>query len=317
MWRRAQSLIGSARLRRVAAVAPAASGVARLAHHHRVRQRAGRARPHDPVARRAGAVRPGAVLRHRRLRGRADRPLRRLRDVFVLVAVARGRGRLVAFLVGFLLARYRDIFFAMLSLAMSMILYGVLVKTETLGSTDGFHVECRTCSSATRRRARRCTLALFWLVLGFSRARRLAGRALFPHRRRRARGADARQRDPRRVSRRLGQPPDPPQARDLRRAGRRRRRAGGARDRACRSQHGVLDDVGRLRVRDHPGRHRLGRGGVRRLVPVRAGALDRRRSPARHLADHPRLGAAADHPVPARGPRLAVHAPAASPEAAA
>jgi hypothetical protein len=39
-----------------------------------------------------------------------------------------------------LLARYREIFFAMLSLAFSMILYGLLVNTEALGSTDGFGI---------------------------------------------------------------------------------------------------------------------------------------------------------------------------------
>ena len=45
-----------------------------------------------------------------------------------------------AALVGLLLARYRTIFFAMLSLAFSMILYGLLVKSSALGSTDGFNV---------------------------------------------------------------------------------------------------------------------------------------------------------------------------------
>jgi branched-chain amino acid transport system permease protein len=43
-------------------------------------------------------------------------------------------------MLGFLMAKYRDIFFAMLSLAFSMILYGLLVKTAALGSTDGFNV---------------------------------------------------------------------------------------------------------------------------------------------------------------------------------
>jgi len=47
---------------------------------------------------------------------------------------------LVAAVLGLLLARYRAIFFAMLSLAFSMILYGLLVKTSELGSTDGFNV---------------------------------------------------------------------------------------------------------------------------------------------------------------------------------
>jgi len=45
-----------------------------------------------------------------------------------------------AYVLGFLLARYRGIFFGLLSLAVSMILYGVLVKSETLGSSDGFNV---------------------------------------------------------------------------------------------------------------------------------------------------------------------------------
>jgi branched-chain amino acid transport system permease protein len=50
----------------------------------------------------------------------------------------------LALLLGLLLARYRTIFFAMLSLAFSMILYGLLVKTSALGSTDGFNVAAKT-----------------------------------------------------------------------------------------------------------------------------------------------------------------------------
>jgi len=52
------------------------------------------------------------------------------------VVVAGGLG----WILGFVLRRYRGIFFAMLSLAFSMALYGILVKTESLGSTDGFSV---------------------------------------------------------------------------------------------------------------------------------------------------------------------------------
>lgn len=50
----------------------------------------------------------------------------------------------VGYLCGFILRNYRDIFFAMLSLALSMVLYGILVKTEALGSTDGFPVSIPT-----------------------------------------------------------------------------------------------------------------------------------------------------------------------------
>src|SRR5262249_34510751 len=57
-------------------------------------------------------------------------------DAFLLVLVGGISAAAVSFVVGFLLARYREIFFAMLSLALSMILYGLLVKTESLGSTD-------------------------------------------------------------------------------------------------------------------------------------------------------------------------------------
>ncbi len=85
-------------------------------------------------------------------------------DIFVLIAAGAIAAGLVAFLVGFLLARYRDIFFAMLSLAMSMILYGVLVKTESLGSTDGFNVVPATYLGYAPQGAAH-DLALYWLVL--------------------------------------------------------------------------------------------------------------------------------------------------------
>jgi branched-chain amino acid transport system permease protein len=50
----------------------------------------------------------------------------------------------VSAVLGLLLAKYRDIFFAMLSLAFSMILYGLLVKSASFGSTDGFNVAAKT-----------------------------------------------------------------------------------------------------------------------------------------------------------------------------
>jgi ABC-type branched-subunit amino acid transport system permease subunit len=88
-----------------------------------------------------------------------------VRDVFVVIIAGAVCAGIVAYLIGFLLARYREIFFAMLSLAMSMILYGILVKTETLGSTDGFHVEAGSFLGWRPDGPMR-NLALFWLVLG-------------------------------------------------------------------------------------------------------------------------------------------------------
>ena len=70
-------------------------------------------------------------------------------DIVVLSVVSIICAGLLAGLVGLLLARYRDIFFAMLSMAFSMILYGILVKTEALGSTDGFNVVTPTFLGAT------------------------------------------------------------------------------------------------------------------------------------------------------------------------
>ena len=61
-------------------------------------------------------------------------------DIFIEMLVGGAVAALVAFILGFLLARYRGIFFGLLSLALSMILYGLLVKTEALGSTDGFNI---------------------------------------------------------------------------------------------------------------------------------------------------------------------------------
>jgi branched-chain amino acid transport system permease protein len=61
-----------------------------------------------------------------------------------MIAAAVAGAAALAAILGLLLARYRDIFFAMLSLAFSMILYGLLVKSSALGSTDGFNLHARS-----------------------------------------------------------------------------------------------------------------------------------------------------------------------------
>jgi ABC-type branched-subunit amino acid transport system permease subunit len=63
-----------------------------------------------------------------------------VRNAVVLLLAGTLAATVLATLLGFLLANYRSIFFAMLTLAFSMIVYGLLVKTSTLGSTDGFNV---------------------------------------------------------------------------------------------------------------------------------------------------------------------------------
>src|SRR5258708_31571818 len=65
-------------------------------------------------------------------------------DIAVMLLAAVAVTGVVSALLGLLLRKYRDIFFAMLSLAFSMILYGLLVKTSALGRSDGFNVPPKT-----------------------------------------------------------------------------------------------------------------------------------------------------------------------------
>lgn len=56
-------------------------------------------------------------------------------------AVAAG---IVGFLVGFIVRNYRGIAFAMLNLAISMMFYGLIIRSSALGSTDGFSLSQAT-----------------------------------------------------------------------------------------------------------------------------------------------------------------------------
>ena len=61
-------------------------------------------------------------------------------DALLLTAAGGLVAALMALPFAALLARYRGIFFSMLTLALSMVLYGVLVKTESLGGSDGINM---------------------------------------------------------------------------------------------------------------------------------------------------------------------------------
>jgi branched-chain amino acid transport system permease protein len=64
-----------------------------------------------------------------------------LREMLVLVPVGALAGLLMAALVGLIMARYRGVFFAMLNLAFSMIMYAVLLKFYWFtGGTDGLAI---------------------------------------------------------------------------------------------------------------------------------------------------------------------------------
>jgi ABC-type branched-subunit amino acid transport system permease subunit len=62
-----------------------------------------------------------------------------IRDVNLMVAAGGCLGLVIGLVVGPLLARYRGIFFATLTLALSMLVYGGLAKTDALGGTDGLN----------------------------------------------------------------------------------------------------------------------------------------------------------------------------------
>ncbi len=89
-------------------------------------------------------------------------------DAFFLVFAGTLAAGLLAFILGFLLRRYRGIFFALLNMAFSMILYGAIVKTEALGSTDGFNVLTPTfLGYAPEGEAVQTTLFIYTLVFTF------------------------------------------------------------------------------------------------------------------------------------------------------
>ena len=61
-----------------------------------------------------------------------------LTEAPLLLLVGMTASGLVGLIAGPLIARYRGIFFAMLTVALSMVLYGVLVKMNSIGGSDGF-----------------------------------------------------------------------------------------------------------------------------------------------------------------------------------
>lgn len=77
-----------------------------------------------------------------------------------------------------LLARYRGIFFAMLTLALSMVVYGLLMKLETLGGSDGFNVG-RASLFGLRLSDERAGYVLYLLTTGVATVMALLARLYF------------------------------------------------------------------------------------------------------------------------------------------
>ena len=64
-----------------------------------------------------------------------------IKEAIFLIFIAIIVGFITSFVLGFFVRRFRGIFFAMLNLALSMILFGIIVKSVSLGSTDGFGIK--------------------------------------------------------------------------------------------------------------------------------------------------------------------------------
>lgn len=87
-------------------------------------------------------------------------------DALLLILMGLGTSVILAMILGLLLTRYREIFFAMLTLAFSMILFGLLVRSHGLGSTDGFNVIRWSVLGWTPGRGQ-TGITVLWLTLAF------------------------------------------------------------------------------------------------------------------------------------------------------
>jgi len=88
-----------------------------------------------------------------------------IKEVFILIAIAILAGFIVSFFLGFFVRRFRGIFFAMLNLALSMILFGIIVKSVSLGSTDGFGIKELSYFSYTVEDEKRLNIFSYLLII--------------------------------------------------------------------------------------------------------------------------------------------------------
>ena len=88
-----------------------------------------------------------------------------IKEVFVLLVFSILTGFIVSFFLGFFVRRFRGIFFAMLNLALSMILFGIIVKSVSLGSTDGFGIKELTYFSQTIEDEKRLNIFSYLLIV--------------------------------------------------------------------------------------------------------------------------------------------------------
>ena len=91
-----------------------------------------------------------------------------IHDAFLLIAMTLLAGGLTSFLLGFFVRRFRGIFFAMMNLALSMILFGIIVKSISLGSTDGFGIKSLTYLSYEIKDQVRLNIVSYYFIISVS-----------------------------------------------------------------------------------------------------------------------------------------------------
>lgn len=86
-------------------------------------------------------------------------------DAFLLLFAAAAISVFVGVVVGFVVRRHKRIFFAMLNLAVSMIFYGLIIKSDWLGSSDGFSVKQASFLGVTLSSGSVTRLAIYYVLL--------------------------------------------------------------------------------------------------------------------------------------------------------
>jgi len=91
-----------------------------------------------------------------------------IKDAFILIFIAIIVGFFISLVLGFFVRRFRGIFFAMLNLALSMILFGIIVKSVSLGSTDGFGIKNLTYFGQTIEYENRLNIFSYTFIVFFT-----------------------------------------------------------------------------------------------------------------------------------------------------
>jgi branched-chain amino acid transport system permease protein len=85
-------------------------------------------------------------------------------DIFAVLLAGALTAGLLGFAIGFLVRSHKRIYFAMLNLALSMIFYGAIIKSEFFGSSDGFSIKRGTFFGYSFSDANNARLILFLLL---------------------------------------------------------------------------------------------------------------------------------------------------------